>query len=487
MPDISVAFAAVAAMLLIGAFSNKLSSRFNVPILLIFLLVGMIIGREHVPEDLEFGRISVAGTVAMCFILFSGGLNTSFDRIRPVLIPGGALATVGVIATTLAFGGFAHLALRGRIDFTDALLLGAMISSTDAAAVFAILSGKKVGLKGRLRPLLEFESGSNDPMAYFLTLFMIDVVLGKGHLSFSTVGLLVYRTAAGVLMGIVAGVFARLLYKTRLEYEGLYFVFAIAAVLLSYGLAEGIGANGMMSCYVCGITMNHLGFNYQKGITRFSDGVSWLMQVILFTTLGIFVDVNSLPDISGWGLLLAGILLFIARPAAVFLTLPGDGFSLREKILISWVGLRGAAPIVLATFPLSCGVGGSRLYFNMIFFMVIVSMVVQGTTIMPLARLLKLDKPVADHERMPLELESTPESRGREMREFIVPDGADCVGRTIAELAFPPGVLVTLIRRDRQLIQPNGSTEVRAGDGLLIMGEPRRLAAVQEHYFPAEE
>ena len=487
MPEISVVFSAVAVLLLIGAFSNKLSSRFNVPILLIFLLVGMLVGKEHVPDDLEFSRISVAGTVAMCFILFSGGLDTSFAKIRPVLIPGGALATAGVILTSLVFALFSRLAFAGNVPFSECLLLGAMISSTDAAAVFAILSGRKVGLKGRLRPLLEFESGSNDPMAYFLTIFMIDVVLGKGSFSLFSVFLLVYRMAAGVLTGILAGIFGKLLYKTRLEYEGLYFVFAIAVVLLSYGLAEGIGANGMMSCYVCGITMNHLSFNYQKGITRFSDGVSWLMQVILFTTLGIFVDVNSLPEIAGWGFLLAAILLFIARPAAVFLTLPGRTFSVREKVLISWVGLRGAAPIVLATFPLARGVEGSRLYFNMIFFMVLVSMVVQGTTIMPLAKLLKLDKPFTGHERMPLELESTPESRGHEMREFTVPEAGDCAGRTIAELALPSGVLITLIRRREQLTQPNGSTVLQAGDGLLIMAAPAQLKALRNRYFPAEE
>ena len=486
MPEISLVFAAVGTMLLIGAFSNKLSSRFNVPILLIFLLVGMFIGQRHVPGDLEFGQISIAGTVAMCFILFSGGLDTNFNSIKKVLLPGGALATAGVVLTCLLFAIPVWLCFQKTISFASCLLLGAMISSTDAAAVFAILSGRNVSLKGRLRPLLELESGSNDPMAYFLTLFMIDVVLGQSGFSFAAVLLLIYRMTAGVLLGIIVGYFGRLLYKTKLEYEGLYFVFAIALVLLAYGLAEGINANGMMSCYVCGITMNHLGFNYHKGITRFSDGVSWLMQVILFTTLGIFVDVQQLPEIFAWGLLLAAILLFFARPAAVFITLAGNSFTFREKLLISWVGLRGAAPIVLATFPLSFGVSGSRMYFNMIFFMVLVSMVVQGTTIMPLARALKLDKPYSGKERLPLELEATPASSGHEMKEFTVPADADYAGMTIADLDLPSGVLITLVRRGKQLVPPNGKTEVRAGDGLLIMGTHDELSVVAERYFSTE-
>ena len=487
MPDISLIFAAVGAMLLIGAFSNKLSSRFNVPILLIFLLFGMFVGQNHVPDDLEFGAISIAGTVAMCFILFSGGLNTKFTTIRPVMLPGGVLATAGVILTCLFFAVCARGIFYRELSFSGCLLLGAMISSTDAAAVFGILSGRSMGLKGRLRPILELESGSNDPMAYFLTIFMIEIVLGKSELGLNSLLLLVYRMAGGVALGILVGFFGKMLYKIKLEYEGLYFVFDIAVVLLAYGLTEGINANGMMACYVCGITMNHCGFNYQKGITRFSDGVSWLMQVILFTTLGIFVDVYKLPEISWKGLLLAFILLFVARPAAVFLSLAGQSFSWREKLLISWVGLRGAAPIVLATFPLAYSVGNARLYFNLIFFMVLVSMLIQGTTLMPLAKLLKLDKPFIDRERMPLELEATPATSGHEMKEFVVPANAAYAGKTIAELDLPQGVLITLIRRGKTLLPPNGRTELHTGDGLLIMGSHANLARVQKEYFPGED
>ena len=487
MPNISVIFVAVGTMLLVGAFSNKLSSRFNVPILLIFLLFGMFVGYGYTPEEWAFDVINVAGTIAMCFILFSGGLNTKFSTICPVLLPGGILATVGVLLTSLFFAVCAFGVLYGKLSFAGCMLLGAMISSTDAAAVFGILSGRSVGLKGKLRPLLELESGSNDPMAYFLTLLMIDVVLGKTELGIASVMQLLYRMAGGIALGLVVGMFGKLLYKTKLEYEGLYFVFDIAIVVLSYGLAEGIQANGMMACYICGITMNHCGFHYQKGITRFSDGVSWLMQVILFTTLGIFVDVGGLPEIAWRGCVLAGILLFIARPAAIFLSLAGQSLNWREKLLISWVGLRGAAPIVLATFPLACGMQGAKLYFNLIFFMVLVSMLVQGTTMMYLAKLLKLDKPFSGKERLPLELESTPQSSGHEMKEFTVPEDAPYAGKTVAELALPNGVLITLIRRGSKLVPPNGQTVIHPLDGLLIMGTHENILKVREEFFPAED
>ena len=483
MIEISTIFAAGGAMLLVGAFSNKLSSKFNVPILLIFLLFGMFIGQKHVPGDLEYSAVNAAGTVAMCFILFSGGLNTKYTVIRPVLLPGGVLATLGVILTCIFFSVCARGIFYKELSFAGCLLLGAMISSTDAAAVFGILSGKSVGLKGRLRPVLELESGSNDPMAYFLTLLMIDIVLGKSEPGLTALFMLVYRMAGGIILGILVGMFGKLLYKTKLEYEGLYFVLDIAIVLLAYGLTEGIKANGMMACYVCGITMNHRQFHYQKGITRFSDGISWLMQVILFTTLGIFVDVYKLPEISFKGILLAAILLFIARPAAVFTSLAGQSFSWKEKLLISWVGLRGAAPIVLATFPLSFGVENAKLYFNLIFFMVLVSMLVQGLTLMPLAKLLRLDKPFSGRDRMPLELESTPATSGHEMKEFIVPEDAFYAGKTIAELSLPQGVLITLIRRGKNLLPPNGRTEIHVGDGLLIMGSHENLEKVQNEYF----
>ncbi len=505
MPELSFFLAAIGVMLLAGALSNKLSSRFNVPILILFLLFGGILGFNYHPTPGSFRGVNVLGTVAMSFILFSGGLDTRYRNIRDVLLPGGILATIGVLMTAFWLGIGAwyiapevlivpdpfgvELAVSKWKLFSVALLLGAMISSTDAAAVFAILSGKSVGLKGKLRPLLELESGSNDPMAYFLTVFMVDILLGKSSFGFGTFFSLVYRMAGGVFFGWLAGRLAKMLFRIKLEYEGLYFVFNVAIVLVTYGITEVLQANGMMACYVCGVTMSHFFFNYQKSITRFSDGVSWLMQVALFTSLGLFVDVKLLPALLLKGVLLSLFLMFVARPLSVMICMPPQWFSWKERIFVSWVGLRGAAPIVLATFPLACfgsepGDPAARTLFNLIFIMVLVSLIVQGTTLMPFARKLKLDRPDVSRERSPLELERTSESHGNTMFEFVVNPDSALDGKTLAELQMPSALLVTMIRRKDKIVQPRGGTRLQAGDGVTIMGSHQELAGFAAVHFP---
>ena len=486
---------------------ERAPSKFNVPILILFLLFGGILGYKHFPDAKEFHDINVFGTIAMSFILFSGGLDTNYRKVKDVLLPGGILATIGVVITAVLLG-FGAWFIAGDIltvpspegvatdvpwkkTFCVALLLGAMISSTDAAAVFAILSGRSVGLKGKIRPLLELESGSNDPMAYFLTVFMVDVLLEKSSFGFTTAFALLYRMAAGVLFGWLAGRAAKFLYKLKLEYEGLYFVFNVAIVLATYGFSELLHANGMMACYVCGMTMSYFRFNYQKSISRFSDGVSWLMQVALFTALGVFVDIPLLPSILLKGALLSVFLMFAARPVSVMLTLAAEKISFREKLFVSWVGLRGAAPIVLATFPLANfkdapGEPNAKILFNIIFVMVVLSLVVQGTTLMPLAKKLKLDKPVADRERSPLELEQTTASRGSTMFEFVIDEKSGFADKTLAELKLPSELLVTMIRRNGQIIQPRGATVIKIGDGMTVMGNMKELSEFASEHFPDE-
>lgn len=507
MFDLSFILALIGVMLLAGALSNKLSSRFNVPILILFLILGGVLGYSYMPSDKGFQGINIFGTVAMSFILFSGGLDTSYKKIRDVLVPGGVLSTIGVLITAFLLGIGAYLIAGDMLLIPDpngstaanfsaklictALLLGAMISSTDAAAVFAILSGKSVGLKGKLRPILELESGSNDPMAYFLTVLMVDILLGKNSFGAMTIISLIYRMAAGVFFGWLAGRLAKLLYNIKLEYDGLYFVFNVAIVLSTYGFAELLNANGMMACYVCGVTMSYCRFNYQKSITRFSDGVSWLMQVALFTTLGLFIDIQLLPSLLGTGALLAVFLMLVARPVSIFITMPPRWLSFKEKLFVSWVGLRGAAPIVLATFPLANfdntpGEPAGRILFNLIFIMVLLSLVIQGTTLMPLARKLKLDKHVTERERSPLELEQTAVSKGSSMFEFIIPEDSPLAGKSLAELELPKELLVTMIRRKNRIIQPRGATIIECGDGMTVMGEVKELSAFAAEHFPDE-
>ena len=497
----------IGMMLLAGVFFNKLSRKFNVPLLIMFLLFGMSFGLQVEMAHREFVLVNYIGAIAMSFILFSGGLDTSYRQIRPVLLTGGLLATLGVLITALIVGGAAYLVLDPQVLLIDepsggntgfspyllliSLLLGAMISSTDAAAVFSILNSRNVSLKGRLKPLLELESGSNDPMAYFLTIFFMELALGNNALSWGTLPLLLYRMGFGVLCGWVLGLIGPFLFRTKFEYEGLYFVINVALVLLAYGLTEFLHANGMMACYICGLTLGHRKFDYQKSISRFSDGVSWLMQMALFICLGFFVSIQLLPKLLPSGILLAAVLMFLARPAAVWICTAGQGLSAKEKWLISWVGLRGAAPIVFATFPLAYfgnmpGGVDTRALFNLIFIMVVMSLIVQGSTLMPLARYLGLDRPLPERERSPLELEQTAASRGQEMFEFTVPENSPAAGKTLAELNFPPTLLVTMIRRNGQIIQPRGATEICSGDGVTVMGKTGELQKLAEQYFPDE-
>lgn len=498
--------ALIAILLLLGVFSSRLSTRLNMPVLLLFLGVGMLFGAGDMGEwqfatrnhkSVEFANI--ISTVAMAFILYAGGLETKLSSIRKVLVPGILLSTVGVFLTAAVLGA----AVCWILGWSPAwgFLLGTIVSSTDAAAVFSILRSKQVSLKGNLANLLEFESGSNDPMAALLTLFMIsylDIYQGTDLWSFS------YYFPLKMLIGIGVGVGIGYMgcwcfNRAKLEYEGLYFVLGIAVVLLSYSASEALFGNGFMASYCCGVTMGNRRFNYKRANLRLNNGLAWLMQVTMFTVLGLLVTLKDLVRIpaEGWtraawvqGTLLALVLMFIARPLAVMLTMLGSKFNYRERILVAWVGLRGAAPIVLATFPLAarlqgdvtCGESAGRL-FNLVFCMVIASVTIQSRTLMPLARLLKLDRPFRDKERSPLELEETGVLNSV-MKEFEVRSESPCINKTLAELEFPGGVLILLIRRGGSFIMARGNTEIKDGDGVLLMGDEQQIAALQEKYFP---
>ncbi|MCQ2352451.1 MAG: potassium/proton antiporter [Victivallaceae bacterium] len=490
MSGIFLAMASTGAVLLLGALSNRISSRLNMPILFAFLGVGMLLT--------HFSRYSVSaqyinslGTVAMAFILFAGGMDTRFNSVKRVFRDGAILATAGVILTALILGVCAYWIFKipyvaGDYRLNWCLLLGAVISSTDAASVFGILRGRGVALEGNLKELLEFESGSNDPMAYCLTKVMLLVFAGGEFGLGSSIALSIISLAGGAAFGMACGWLGKQLFKIKLEYEGLYFVFIVGLVFLAYGCAELLHVNGMMACYVAGIMLSHLKFNYQRSMTRFSDGVSWLMQVILFVTLGASVDQEKLldPAVLVPGILLSLVLMCVARPIAVWLCSIGSGRSWKDNCLISWVGLRGAAPIVLATFPLAAHVPYCDMMFSMIFFMVLISILLQGATLMPVARLLGKAKIVADRSRLPLELEVTRATSGSDMFEFIVPEKADYAGKTLAEIRFPADALVTMVRRGEELLSPHGSTQLYPGDGVLIMAPREVMATLAQEYFP---
>lgn len=483
-----VSLTIVGILLLAGALSCKISSRFNLPTLLLFLAAGSVAewllpfsGEEYVTSINNFG------IMAMAYILYSGGLETDMHAVKSVAWRGIMLACPGVAITALILGGGCYLILGGEHPFLWCLLFGALISSTDAAAVFAILRGRTVGLKKDLQPLLEFESGSNDPMAAFLTILLCSLCTGKEELNwFVEVPMIVYRLGGGVLLGIFFGWAGKYLFRIKLDFEGLYFVISVALVLLCYGGAQLLGTNGFMACYVCGVCMNGSHYNYKRGLAKFHNAVAWLMQIGLFILLGFLAQPESLFKLDVWapGVVLGLLLMFIARPVAVFICLASSSHSWKEKLFISWVGIRGAAPIVLATFPLAYGVADAQLMFRLIFFMVILSVVIQGWTLMPVARLLKVDRAAApNRERAPLELEIMHGSCDQEMREFEVAENSILAGKTLAEIAFPAGALVTMIRRADRFIPAHGNTEIQPGDGLLIMAEEKLLKTLESKYF----
>ncbi|MCM8794831.1 MAG: potassium/proton antiporter [Candidatus Omnitrophica bacterium] len=459
----------VAVLLLISTVASKASDKLGIPSLLLFILVGMLAGSEGI-GGIYFDNPWLAqsmGVVALTFILFAGGLDTDWKSVRPVVREGFLLSTVGVIFTALLVGLFVTAVLR--FSLLEGLLLGAIVSSTDAAAVFAVLRSKNVSLKGQLKPLLELESGSNDPMAVFLTTGLIQLLLNPASPVSSLIPAFLLQMALGATMGIALGKgMAFFLNRVRLGYDGLYPVATLALALLTYGATACLGGNGFLAVYIAGLVMGNSSFTHKKSLVRFHDGLAWLMQIAMFLTLGLLVFPSRLPAVMGAGLLVAGFLMFVARPVSVFLTIPFSKLEIREKAMVSWVGLRGAVPIILATFPLLAGLPKAEMIFNLVFFIVLTSALLQGTSIPAVAKRLKVDTPLENRPRFPIELEET-QGVNAELVEFIIPFNSKIAGKRIVDLGLPHDSLITLVCRNDNFIVPGGSTVLEEGDVLLTL------------------
>lgn len=469
MIRIELVLLVIALFLSLSILASKVAARAGIPALLLFLLLGMLAGSDG-PGGIYFDSPWLAqsvGVVALAFILFSGGLDTHWPDIRPALWSGLALSTVGVTLTALAVGWFAATFLG--FSWLEGILLGAIISSTDAAAVFALLRGQAVNLRGQLKPLLELESGSNDPVAVFLTLGMIQLILDPALSVTALIPLFVVQMGIGAAAGYVVGrLLVAGLNRLRLEYDGLYPVVTTAGVLLTYGVAAALGGNGFLAVYLAGLVMAQQDFIHRRSLLQFHDGLAWLMQIAMFVTLGLQVYPSRLPSVAEAGLLTALFLILAARPLAVLATLAFARFTLREKLFIAWVGLRGAAPIVLATFPLLAGVAKADLIFHLVFFIVLTSVLLQGTLIVPAARLLG----VYSQERprlSPLSFVMQDGMIANNLCEITVAPGSSVIGKQILDLNLPSGVLIVLIGRQGDLIVPSGGTVLQAEDVLLVL------------------
>ena len=474
----------VALLLLFGILASKISSALGVPALLLFLLIGMLAGSEG-PGGIPFDDPVLAqwmGILALAFILFAGGLDTDWKSVSRVAWQGLSLATLGVFLTAVLVGWFATFALG--FSWLEGLLLGSIVSSTDAAAVFAILRYQSIGLKGRIRPLLELESGSNDPMAVFLTIGMIRLMNEPTASFFDLFVMFALQMGIGAALGYVIGRAAIwAINRIKLEAEGLYPVVTIAVVFFAYAGTTLLQGNGFLAVYLAGIVMGNGEFIQKRTLIRFHDGLAWLMQIAMFLVLGLLVFPSRIWPVAGVAIAVALFVMFIARPAAVFLSLLFAKIRLRSKVLISWIGLRGAVPIILATFPAVADIPNANMYFHVVFFIVITSVLFQGTSIQLVARWLGLDAPLLAKRQYPLEFVPTTKTDS-DLQEIKIPDNSPIVGKRIMDLHLPESALAVLINRGDDFIAPRGGTVLERGDTLLVLASKKDFPEVRSIVQP---
>lgn len=474
-------------LIILSIAITRISDNVGVPTLVLFLAIGMLAGSEG-PIGIYFDDAALAqtiGIIALVFILFAGGLDTNWQAVRPVARHALSLATLGVFLTALFVGVMVWIVFD--LPLLSGLLLGAVISSTDAAAVFAVLRSKNVSLKGRLKPLLELESGSNDPMAVFLTISLIEMHLQPEKAGYELVINFVLQMGLGAGFGLGFGKMM-ILFVNRLKssYEGLYPVFSLAYVCLVYAATALIGGSGFLAVYVAGLVAGNDEFVQKKSLLRFFDGLAWLSQITMFLTLGLLVFPSHIVPVIGAGLLISLFLMVVARPLSVFLSLSFTDLHWREKTFVSWVGLRGAVPIILATFPLIAGVSHAEFMFNVVFFIVLTSALLQGWSIPFVAKLLNLDAPLLPMKRYPIEF-APPVGSDTDLVDIIVPYHSAAVGKSIVELNMPQDSLIVLISRNDEFLVPSGGTVIEPGDTILVLVNKRNLDRVRTIFSKQRE
>lgn len=475
------------SLILLSIAIAKFSDNLGVPTLLLFLGIGMLAGSDG-PGGIYFDDAKLSqsiGIIALIFILFAGGLDTKWNEVRPVLKEASILATLGVLVTAISVAFL--MVYVYNLSFLNGLLLGAIISSTDAAAVFSVLRSKNVALKGNLKPLLELESGSNDPMAVFLTIGTLQLLTVPEKTWSDVVFLFFYQMGIGALFGYgFAKGIVLTLNRLKFSYEGIYPVLAIAFAGFTYAATTLVNGSGFLAVYIAGLVIGSSDIIQKKSLLRFFDGLSWLGQIAMFLTLGLLAFPHQLVTIVGSGMVISLFLIFIARPLGVFLSLAKSKFSIKEKTFISWVGLRGAVPIVLATFPLLAKTPDAQDVFNIVFFIVLTSALLQGWSLPVVARILRLDAPMKKERRYPIEF-AAPENSDTQLVDFIVPYNASIAGKAIVELGLPEDSLVVLISRNDNFVVPSGGTHIEEGDTLLVLVNKQNLPAVREIFSRQQE
>ena len=473
-----------AILLFVAVMAGKVAYRFNAPALLLFLAVGLFFGYDilsfNSPELTQF-----IGMISLCIILFSGGMDTKFSEIRPVLAEGITLATAGVLTTALLLGGFIYFVspwLGFEFSIPLALLLASTISSTDSASVFSILRTRRQGLRENLRPLLELESGSNDPMAYILVILLVKMLGGSGE----EVGLggailmFVVQMAMGALIGYLFGrISVWIINKININNASLYSVLLLACVFFTFSFTSLIKGNGYLAVYIAGLIVGNNKLVNKRTVTTFFDGITWLFQIIMFLMLGLLVNLNEALQlhIILLGVAAGAFLMLVARPIAVFMSLaPFRRLTRKARSYISWVGLRGAVPIIFATYPWVSKIEGAEIIFNVVFVMTILSLVVQGTTVSSMAELLGLA-----YTEKESKFEGALQDKVKSaFTEISVTEQMLSEGNRLNKVSLPDNTLVVMVCRDGDYFVPKGNAELHMGDKLLILSD--RNDELQAHY-----
>lgn len=452
-------------MLIVGVVSTKFSNRLGLPALVLFLLAGMVLNRIIFFDNVELTQL--IGIMALIIILFEGGTQTKWEHILPIIGPASSLATIGVLITSLITG----LAAMYILGFTllEGMLFGAIVGSTDAAAVFSVLGNKNI--KKRLTSTLEAESGSNDPMAVFLTISFIELIQIPDSTIWSAVGDFFLQMGLGLVLGLVFGkITVSVINNIKLDTAGLYPVLAMGLATLTYITADIFGGSGLLAVYVMAVFVGNNDLMYRFTILRFNEGFALMMQIIMFILLGLLVFPKELIGVFWQGILLSLILMFIARPIAVFISMVFMKYNLKEKLFISWAGLKGAVPIVLATYPILAGVENHELIFNAVFFVVLISALTQGSTLSWLAEKLNLNSGKEKNIFPSLEL-ITLGNTNSEIMEVAITDLSPAVNMNLIDLELPPDTLIIGIIRNQQLITPRGTSIITQGDTLYVLSK----------------
>jgi len=495
----------------VSIFADKIGYKYGVPALLLFLAVGMFFGSHSMTAlvDMNDAKIDIEtaqalSTIAMCIILFTGGMETKLSDIKSVMAPGITLATLGVLLTCVITGFIIHLIFGwihavGTVSIWLALLMAATMSSTDSASVFSVLRTNGIGLKHNLRPLLELESGANDPMAYVLTTTLIGVVMSlhtvagleEGVTALPIIQTIVIQLVMGTVLGLAFGQgLVQLMRHVKLGNEALYPIMILAACIFVFAITHYLQGNTYLAVYVAGLIIGNNKFTRKRQTRSFFNGLAWLSQLMMFLMLGLMVEPAELLHYKVWlpGLIISIVMIFISRPLAVWMSmLPFRQYRQRDKLMLSWVGLKGAVPIIFAIMCKASGLPQADMLFNVVFLCTLVSLLVQGTTLTWMARKLKLDTPREQTRSLEYFDLDLPDEIQSSAREVEVTENILKNGNTLREINIPPKTLIIMVRRGEDFFVPTGASTLELGDQLLVISDKDAQATYQHMIDDAEE